>query len=169
MDVMAYAQNSELTEMVGIPGSDPNVTRVLPDTLQVLWYWYQCYWLLHWSGFCLRGQFGAHNVLVYSNLAVRLTGIHLVKSTKSGGDMDYEQFMASAEQLFMLRESMPSDITTSLELIRGGIKDTSMLSDTIRPLWSQNGLFIGWWRESFNSWGSSTRTPSTWSWACTST
>uniref|UniRef100_K3YLH8 Uncharacterized protein n=1 Tax=Setaria italica TaxID=4555 RepID=K3YLH8_SETIT len=76
-------------------------------------------------GFCLRGQFGAHNVLVYSNLAVRLTGIHLVKFTKSGGDMDYEQFVASAEQLFILRESMPSDITTSLELIRGGIKDTN--------------------------------------------
>ena len=90
MSVAVYAQNSQLTEIVDVPGSEPSATavRALPHTLRVLRRWYQCMWTMHRSGLSLRGEFGAANILVYSSLEVRLTGVHLSRFTKSDGDRD---------------------------------------------------------------------------------
>ncbi|CAO2205472.1 unnamed protein product [Urochloa humidicola] len=123
LNLLAYAQNSQLTETVDIPGSELGATsvRAVPDTLQVLRRWYHCFMLLHQNGLCLFGQFGSPNILVYTNRVVRLTGIHLTHFTKSGGDLDYRQFVVSAEEFFTLRESVPSDIRAWLELIREGV------------------------------------------------
>ncbi|XP_039814453.1 uncharacterized protein LOC120677365 isoform X3 [Panicum virgatum] len=111
-----YAHNSQLTQTVDTPGSEPSTTAVgaLPDTLQVLPRSYQCVWRMHRSGLSLRGEFGTANILVYSTLAVRLTGVHLSRFTKSDGDRDYAQFTAAVEEMFALHESLPDDIRTWL-------------------------------------------------------
>ncbi|CAL5009153.1 unnamed protein product [Urochloa decumbens] len=123
MNLLAYAQNSQLTETVNIPGSEHSATsvRALPDTLQVLRRWYHCFMILHQNGLCLLGRFGSPNVLIYTNRVVRLTGVHLSHFTRAGGDLDYMQFVVSAEEFFTLRESVPDDIRAWLELIREGV------------------------------------------------
>lgn len=125
LSIVAYAQGSQLTETVRVPGSQPiaYAVRALPPVLVILRHMYHSIWVMHRSGVCLWGQFGPANLLVYQTLAVRMTGpLHLSYYTRNGGDLDYAQLAASVEAMFTARESVPMDIQGWLGLIREGVR-----------------------------------------------
>lgn len=120
-----WSWDVRLTETVNVPGhvgEDGTFLRGRDDTLVVLRRMFNCLWLIHLSGLTIRGQFGARNFLISSRLSVRLRGVHLRRyTTDLEGNMDYEAFVASVRDMFLL-EVIPADIARWLQLIGMGVR-----------------------------------------------
>lgn len=117
-----WTWDTRLTETVHVPGhTGETFLRARDDTLVVLRRMFHCLWLVHRCGLTIRGQFGAHNFVISPHLSVRLRGVHLSTFTHLEGNMDYEAFVISARDIFVL-EAIPADLERWLQLIGRGVR-----------------------------------------------